>query len=42
MLAREQCEKYLVLGGFGRVVFIADRGPVALPMNFAKTTDSHA
>lgn len=33
-LTREQCEDHLVAGGVGRVVFSADRGPVALPVNF--------
>jgi transcriptional regulator with XRE-family HTH domain len=34
VLSREQCEAYLALGGIGRVVFLAERGPVALPVNF--------
>jgi hypothetical protein len=34
-LTREQCEEHLLAGGVGRVVFSAERGPVALPVNFA-------
>lgn len=33
-LTHEQCEDHLLAGGVGRVVFSADRGPVALPVNF--------
>ena len=33
-LTREQCEEHLFAGGIGRVVFSAERGPVALPVNF--------
>jgi transcriptional regulator with XRE-family HTH domain len=33
-LTREECEARLRAGGVGRVVFTAERGPVALPMNF--------
>lgn len=33
-LTREQCVAHRVAGGVGRVVFLADRGPVALPVNF--------
>jgi len=33
-LTQEQCEAHLLLGGVGRVVFTAERGPVALPVNF--------
>jgi hypothetical protein len=29
-----QCEAHLGAGGVGRVVFLMDRGPVALPVNF--------
>jgi nitroimidazol reductase NimA-like FMN-containing flavoprotein (pyridoxamine 5'-phosphate oxidase superfamily) len=34
VLSREQSEAHLATGGVGRLVFIADRGPVALPVNF--------
>lgn len=34
-LTTAQCEAHLLAGGIGRVVFSADRGPVALPVNFA-------
>jgi hypothetical protein len=34
VLSREQCEAHLAAGGIGRVVFLAERGPVALPVNF--------
>lgn len=33
-LTPKQCEDHLVAGGVGRVVFSADRGPVAVPVNF--------
>ena len=36
-LTREQCEAHLGAGGVGRVVFSAERGPVALPVNFEYT-----
>ncbi len=34
MLSKEQSEAHLTDGGVGRLVFIAERGPVALPVNF--------
>lgn len=34
VLSREQCEAHLAGGGIGRIVFLAERGPVALPVNF--------
>jgi nitroimidazol reductase NimA-like FMN-containing flavoprotein (pyridoxamine 5'-phosphate oxidase superfamily) len=34
VLSREQSEAHLAAGGVGRLVFIAERGPVALPVNF--------
>ena len=33
-LSREQCESYLLPGGIGRIAFVAERGPIALPVNF--------
>ncbi len=33
-LTREQCESYLMPGGIGRVAFVVERGPIALPVNF--------
>ncbi|HUC05402.1 MAG TPA: pyridoxamine 5'-phosphate oxidase family protein [Acidimicrobiales bacterium] len=33
-LTTEQCEAHLAAGGIGRVVYVTDRGPVALPVNF--------
>jgi transcriptional regulator with XRE-family HTH domain len=33
-LSREQCAAHLEAGGVGRIVFLADRGPVAHPVNF--------
>jgi hypothetical protein len=33
-LSSEECEAHLVGGGVGRFVFLAPRGPVALPVNF--------
>jgi transcriptional regulator with XRE-family HTH domain len=33
-LSKEQCEAHLSGGGVGRFVFLAERGPVALPVNF--------
>ena len=35
ILTKEQCEAHLGAGGVGRLVFTNDRGPVAVPMNFA-------
>jgi nitroimidazol reductase NimA-like FMN-containing flavoprotein (pyridoxamine 5'-phosphate oxidase superfamily) len=34
-LTEPQCDAHLHAGGVGRVVLVADRGPVAHPMNFA-------
>ena len=34
ILSREECELHLAGGGVGRFVFLAPRGPVALPVNF--------
>ena len=34
VLSREQCEAHLDAGGIGRLVFLTERGPVALPVNF--------
>jgi transcriptional regulator with XRE-family HTH domain len=34
VLSREQCEAHLAAGGVGRIVFLAERGPVAQPVNF--------
>jgi transcriptional regulator with XRE-family HTH domain len=34
VLSKEQSEAHLAPGGVGRLVFIAERGPVALPVNF--------
>ena len=34
VLSREECELHLAGGGVGRFVFLAPRGPVALPVNF--------
>jgi nitroimidazol reductase NimA-like FMN-containing flavoprotein (pyridoxamine 5'-phosphate oxidase superfamily) len=34
VLNREQCEALLAGGGVGRFVFLAEQGPVALPVNF--------
>ena len=34
VLTREECELHLAGGGVGRFVFLAPRGPVALPVNF--------
>ena len=34
VLSREQCEAHLAAGGVGRVVFLAERGHVAQPVNF--------
>jgi nitroimidazol reductase NimA-like FMN-containing flavoprotein (pyridoxamine 5'-phosphate oxidase superfamily) len=33
-LTREQCEAHLAVGGVGRIVYSAKRGPVAAPVNF--------
>jgi len=35
VLGREECDLLLAPGGVGRVVFADERGPVALPVNFA-------
>lgn len=34
VLSREECEAHLAGGGVGRFVFLAEQGPVALPINF--------
>jgi nitroimidazol reductase NimA-like FMN-containing flavoprotein (pyridoxamine 5'-phosphate oxidase superfamily) len=34
ILSREECEAHLAGGGVGRFVFLAEQGPVALPVNF--------
>jgi transcriptional regulator with XRE-family HTH domain len=34
-LTREQCEAHLTAAGVGRVVYATERGPVAVPVNFA-------
>ena len=34
VLSREACEAHLASGGVGRFVFLAEQGPVALPVNF--------
>ena len=36
-LEREHCDAHLAAGGVGRIVFSAERGPVALPVNFEFT-----
>jgi transcriptional regulator with XRE-family HTH domain len=36
-LTKEQCDAHLAVGGVGRVVFLSERGPVALPVNFEFT-----
>ena len=33
-LTDEQCVEHLLPGGIGRVVFVAERGPSAFPVNF--------
>jgi hypothetical protein len=34
VLSRQQCLAHLASGGIGRLVFLAPRGPVALPVNY--------
>jgi len=34
VLSKEECEAHLAEGGVGRFVFLAEQGPVALPVNF--------
>jgi len=34
ILSKEECESHLAGGGVGRFVFLAEQGPVALPVNF--------
>lgn len=34
ILSKEECEAHLAGGGVGRFVFLAEQGPVALPVNF--------
>jgi hypothetical protein len=36
-LNRQQCEAHLAVGGVGRIVYSAIRGPAALPVNFEFT-----
>lgn len=33
-LSKEECEAHLAGGGVGRFIFLAEQGPVALPINF--------
>lgn len=35
VLSREECDRLLAPGGVGRVVLVEERGPVAVPVNFA-------
>jgi hypothetical protein len=37
VLSKEECEAHLAGGGVGRFVFLAEQGPVALPVNFRFT-----
>ena len=37
ILSKEECEAHLSGGGVGRFVFLAELGPVALPVNFRLT-----
>jgi nitroimidazol reductase NimA-like FMN-containing flavoprotein (pyridoxamine 5'-phosphate oxidase superfamily) len=39
-LTQEQCEAHLAAGGVGRIVCSTERGPVALPVNFAYESGS--
>jgi len=34
ILSKQECEALLARGGVGRFVFLAEQGPVALPVNF--------
>ena len=34
-LTIEQCRAHLAPGGIGRFLFVADRGPIAVPVNYA-------
>jgi transcriptional regulator with XRE-family HTH domain len=34
-LTTDECEAYLAPGGVGRFLYVADRGPVAVPVNYA-------
>ena len=34
-LTAEQCRAHLAPGGIGRFLFVADRGPIAVPVNYA-------
>jgi DNA-binding Xre family transcriptional regulator len=36
-LTEDQCQAHLAAGGIGRLVFLAPRGPIALPVNYAFT-----
>jgi len=36
-LTKRQCEAHLAVGGVGRIVYTASRGPAALPVNFEFT-----
>jgi transcriptional regulator with XRE-family HTH domain len=35
VLSREECDRLLAPGGVGRVVLVEERGPTAVPVNFA-------
>jgi nitroimidazol reductase NimA-like FMN-containing flavoprotein (pyridoxamine 5'-phosphate oxidase superfamily) len=38
-MSAEKCRTHLARGGIGRFLFVADRGPVAVPVNFAMVGD---
>lgn len=38
-MSAEECPAHLAYGGIGRFLFLADRGPVAVPVNFAMLGD---
>jgi transcriptional regulator with XRE-family HTH domain len=38
-LTERECQTYLAPGGVGRFLFVADRGPVAVPVNYAMLGD---
>lgn len=38
-MSAEECRTHLAHGGIGRFLFVADRGPVAVPVNFAMLGD---
>jgi transcriptional regulator with XRE-family HTH domain len=40
-LSADECRAYLADGGIGRIVYLAERGPVAVPVNYRMLGEQH-